>query len=80
MKKVTGLLSAALMISACANMPAKADALSDFYRGKNITFLVGSDPGGSFGPYAQVLAEHMPKYIPEKPKFIIKYTGGESGG
>ncbi len=80
MKKVTGLLSAALMISAFANMPAKADALSDFYRGKNITFLVGSDPGGSFGPYAQVLAEHMPKYIPEKPKFIIKYTGGESGG
>jgi tripartite-type tricarboxylate transporter receptor subunit TctC len=59
---------------------ARADALADFYRGKLITFIVGSDPGGSFGPYAQVLAEHMPKYIPESPKIIIKYTGGQSGG
>ena len=63
-----------------ARAPAQADALSDFYRGKSITFFVGSDPGGSFGPYAQLLAEHMPKYIPERPKIIIKYTGGESGG
>lgn len=65
---------------ALAAAPAKADALADFYRGKNITFFVGSDPGGSFGPYAQVLAEHMSKYIPENPKIIIKYTGGQSGG
>jgi tripartite-type tricarboxylate transporter receptor subunit TctC len=54
--------------------------LADLYRGKTINFIVGSDPGGSFGPYAQVLAEHMPKYIPESPKIIIKYTGGQSGG
>ena len=76
------LLAAAGVIATgvLAQAPAQADSLSDFYRGKNITFLVGSDPGGSFGPYAQVLAEHMPKYIPERPKIIIKYTGGELGG
>lgn len=73
---VAGLALSAVLAAA----PAKADALADFYRGKNITFFVGSDPGGSFGPYAQVLAEHMPKYIPENPKIIIKYTGGQSGG
>ena len=80
MKKTNSLFGAALIAGIFANVPVQADAMSDFYRGKNITFLVGSDPGGSFGPYAQILAEHMPKYIPEKPKFIIKYTGGESGG
>ena len=76
------LLAAAGLIAATitASGAVRADSLSDFYRGKNITFFVGSDPGGSFGPYAQVLAEHMPKYIPEHPKIIIKYTGGESGG
>ncbi|MDB5651916.1 MAG: Tripartite-type tricarboxylate transporter, receptor component TctC [Hyphomicrobiales bacterium] len=73
--------SACLAVAATlASLPAQADALADFYRGKNIFFIVGSDPGGSFGPYAQVLAEHMPKYIPENPKIIIKYTGGQSGG
>lgn len=75
------LAQASLMIAAAlAQTPARADALADVYRGKIITFFVGSDPGGSFGPYAQVLAEHMPKYIPESPKIIIKYTGGQSGG
>ncbi|MDB5571477.1 MAG: Tripartite-type tricarboxylate transporter, receptor component TctC [Hyphomicrobiales bacterium] len=59
---------------------ARADDVADFYKGKTINFIVGSDPGGSFGPYAIILAEHMPKYIPESPKIIIKYTGGQSGG
>ncbi len=81
MSTLFSIARAGLIISALiAQTSAQADALSDFYRGKNITFIVGSDPGGSFGPYAQLLAEHMPKYIPERPKIIIKYTGGESGG
>ena len=60
--------------------PAEADAVAEFYRGKTITFLVGSDPGGSFGPYAQVLAEHMGKHIPANPRIIVKFTGGQGGG
>ncbi len=56
---------------------AKAD---DFYRGKVITFLVGSGEGGSFGIYGQVLAQHMSKHIPGTPKIIVKYYGGQSGG
>ena len=74
------LAALACTIVSAGSHGAKADAVSDFYRGKTMTFIVGSDPGGSFGPYAQVLAEHMPKYIPEHPKIIIKYTGGQSGG
>lgn len=81
MLRPQALLRATLVLTCLLpNSPAWADALADFYRGKNINFIVGSDPGGSFGPYAQVLAEHMPKYIPTSPKIIIKYTGGQSGG
>ena len=58
MSKLPVLALASLVLAHVA-VPAQADALSDAYRGKNITFLVGSDPGGSFGPYAQVLAEDM---------------------
>ncbi len=59
------------------SVTAKAD---DFYKGKVITFLVGSGEGGSFGVYGQVLAQHMSKHIPGQPKIIVKYYGGQSGG
>ncbi|HEV2570595.1 MAG TPA: tripartite tricarboxylate transporter substrate-binding protein [Beijerinckiaceae bacterium] len=60
--------------------PAASEDVADFYKGKAINFIIGSDPGGSFGPYAQVLADHMPKYIPANPKIVVKFAGGQSGG
>jgi len=65
------------ILGALLASPLRADTLSDFYKGKVISFYVGSDPGGSFGPYAQILADHMPKHIPGNPKIILKYTGGQ---
>ena len=69
-----------LMISSALMLTAQLAQAEDFYRGKVITFLVGSGEGGSFGIYGQVLAQHMPKYIPGNPKIIVKYYGGQSGG
>jgi tripartite-type tricarboxylate transporter receptor subunit TctC len=60
--------------------PAQAQSVEEFYRGKTISFIIGSDPGGSFDPYARALAEHMPKYIPGNPKIVTKFAGGQSGG
>jgi tripartite-type tricarboxylate transporter receptor subunit TctC len=72
---IHALLATTLALS--LSVPAKAD---DFYKGKVITFLVGSGEGGSFGVYGQVLAQHMSKHIPGQPKIIVKYYGGQSGG
>jgi tripartite-type tricarboxylate transporter receptor subunit TctC len=72
-------LAVALIIAAGAP-PVRAETAEEFYKGKVITFLVGSDPGGSFGVYAEILALHMPKHIPGTPKIITKFTGGQSGG
>jgi tripartite-type tricarboxylate transporter receptor subunit TctC len=75
-KRLMGaLISTALALG--LSTAAKAD---DFYKGKVITFLVGSGEGGSFGIYGQVLAQHMSKHIPGQPKIIVKYYGGQSGG
>ena len=76
MRKTAKWLMLALPLALNAAV-AKAD---DFYKGKLITFLVGSGEGGSFGIYGQVLAQHMSKHIPGAPKIIVKYYGGQSGG
>ena len=65
MRKV--VRAAALACLCAVAGPVRADPVADFYAGKVITFYVGSDPGGSFGPYAQALADHMPKHIPGNP-------------
>jgi tripartite-type tricarboxylate transporter receptor subunit TctC len=71
-------LIAALIAS--TSLAAHADAVEDFYKGKTISFVIGSDPGGSFDPYARSLSEYMPKYIPGNPKIVNKFAGGQSGG
>ena len=71
-------LIAALIAS--TSLAAQADSVEDFYKGKTISFVIGSDPGGSFDPYARSLSEYMPKYIPGNPKIVNKFAGGQSGG
>jgi len=58
---------------------AKADAVSDFYQGKTVTFLVTYPPGGSYDVYGRLLAEHMPKHIPGKPDAIVQNMPGGGG-
>src|SRR5262249_18654768 len=44
--------------------PVHAD---DYYAGKTITFIVGTDTGGGFSIYARAIAKHLPRYIPGNP-------------
>ena len=40
-------------------MPARADEVADFYKGKTVQLVVGYGPGGGYDVYARVLARHM---------------------
>ena len=58
---------------------ASADAISDFYKGKRMTMLIGLSSGGGYDRYARLTARYMQKYIPGKPTLISKNkTGGGS--
>ena len=37
---------------------------ADYYAGKTINFIVGTDTGGGFSIYARAIAKHLPRYIP----------------
>jgi tripartite-type tricarboxylate transporter receptor subunit TctC len=70
----------AIGIVLCLSLPAAAqDAVSDFYRGKQVTIMVGFTPGGSSSLYAQGVARHMGRFLPGNPSFIVQHVPGASG-
>jgi tripartite-type tricarboxylate transporter receptor subunit TctC len=58
------------------NQPARADVVADFYRGRNITIIVGYSAGGGYDLYARALARHMGKHIPGNPGFVVQNMSG----
>ncbi len=54
-------------------VPAKAgEDVASFYRGKQIRFIVGSAPGGTYDLIARAVARHMPAHIPGNPLIIVQ--------
>lgn len=47
-----------------------------FYKGKTIRIVVGFSPGGTFDLWARSIANHMPKYIPGNPSFVVQNMPG----
>jgi tripartite-type tricarboxylate transporter receptor subunit TctC len=63
-----GLAIGALLV---APLPAKAqDAVADFYKGKTVTIVIGSTPGGGYDTYARLIARHVGKFIPGHPAVV----------
>ena len=58
--------------------PARAQEDS-FYRGKQISIVVASTPGGGYDNYARLLARHMGRFIPGNPSFAISNMSGAGG-
>jgi tripartite-type tricarboxylate transporter receptor subunit TctC len=56
--------------------PAGAQSAADFYHGKQITFMVGSSPGGGYDAIARLVARHLGKHIPGNPGVIVQNTPG----
>ena len=71
---------AAFIAAALAPPPAAAqESVADFYRGRQVTVMVGSSSGGSASLYAQALARHMGRQLPGGPSFIVQHAPGAGG-
>ena len=63
-------LAAAVTIAVLSCVARPAAAQEDFYRGKQITLVIGLGAGETYDVYARLLARHLPKYIPGEPLII----------
>jgi tripartite-type tricarboxylate transporter receptor subunit TctC len=72
------LLIVAVLGMAMPVLPASAEPVENFYRGKVITLIVGSDVSGEYATSARLLARHLGKHIPGSPTIIIQNMPGAS--
>ena len=56
-----------------------AQSVADFYKGRNVTILVGCDAGCGYDIYSRVLARYWVKHIPGNPGIIIQNMPGANG-
>jgi len=68
---------ALLVLLACA--PAAAKDAASFYAGKQIRFIVGSAPGGTYDILARIVARHMAGHIPGHPLIIVQNEPAAGG-
>jgi tripartite-type tricarboxylate transporter receptor subunit TctC len=50
----------------------------EFYKGKQMTLLVGSTPGGGYDTLARAVARHWPRSLPGAPNMIVQNMPGAS--
>jgi tripartite-type tricarboxylate transporter receptor subunit TctC len=67
------------LVSLMLALPLHAQTPKNFYEGKTITFLVGSSAGGGTDLTARVIARHIERYIPGKPRIDVANKPGAGG-
>jgi tripartite-type tricarboxylate transporter receptor subunit TctC len=63
-------------IAAAGLSAAKAQSIEEFYRGKQLSMIIGYPTGGSNDIYARAVARHIGKHIPGNPSVIPKNMPG----
>ncbi len=55
---------------------AAADPVTEFYSGRTVTIVIGSEPGGTYDLYGRTIARHLGRHIPGEPKVIVQNLSG----
>jgi tripartite-type tricarboxylate transporter receptor subunit TctC len=73
MSRIAAALAALLL--AGAPLTQAAESAAEFYKGKTITYVVATAPGGGYDTYGRLVARYMNKYLPDS-KIIIRNIPG----
>src|SRR6476646_1663844 len=58
---------------------AAAQSVEPFYKGRTVTMLVGTSPGGINDISARLAARHLSRFIPGNPNVIVQNNPGGGG-
>lgn len=59
--------------------PAQADAVSEFFKGKNVSIVVSTSTGGGYDTMARAIGRHIGKHIPGSPSVLVRNMPGAGG-
>ena len=78
-RKVLLLGACAVAALAAAAGPLRADAVEDFYKGRQLRLVIGSNSGGSYDSYGRLLATHLGRHLAGNPVVVPSNMPGASG-
>ncbi len=55
---------------------AQAQSVEEFYKGRNVSMVIGFSAGSGYDIYARLLARYMPRYIPGRPQIVSQNMPG----
>jgi tripartite-type tricarboxylate transporter receptor subunit TctC len=73
------LLVSGLCCGLQAKQHATAQSVESFYRGRTITMLVGTSPGGINDISARLVARHLSRFLPGNPTIVVQNNPGGGG-
>ncbi len=76
--QVTARLLAAIFGVAFAPQ-ARAQSVAEFYRGKTVSMIVSSSPGGGYDTLSRSVARFLGKHIPGNPQVVVRNMPGAGG-
>src|SRR5215468_1900226 len=78
---VKSLVQLALFVAAAllACAPTSAQPAADFYKGKTVTLVVSSSPGGGYDIMARTIAKYLGRHLPGNPRIVISNMPGAGG-
>jgi tripartite-type tricarboxylate transporter receptor subunit TctC len=56
--------------------PLQAQSVADFYKGKQIRMVVGTESGQDYDTWARLIVRHMRQYVPGNPSFVVENMPG----
>ena len=74
-KTARGLSLAGGLMAASMAMPALAQGGADYFKGKTVTYIVATAPGGGYDLYGRLVAEYMQRYLPGST-FVVRNMPG----
>ena len=70
------LMSQMLLLTALAVSLGTAAKAQDFYKGKNVTFVIGFGVGNGYDTYSRTVARSIGKYLPGQANVIVQNMPG----
>jgi tripartite-type tricarboxylate transporter receptor subunit TctC len=65
-----------IALGAMLGTTANAQGAGDFYKGKQISLIVGYGTGGGYDVYARLVGKYLPRFIPGQPNLIVQNMPG----
>lgn len=75
----SGLVAFGVTLGLATAVPAAAQSVEQFYKGKQVKMLIGGGAGGTYDTMGRMVVRHMGKHIPGQPSIIPQNMPGAGG-